>query len=271
MPDMKYKKTDRINFSKIKFGRRPPIKDERTFELSGYIDNENCPPIPKIHNWGKKIKKDKWGVMGNIRTNLCTCSAAGHMIMSWTSNTGRLKRPKDEDIMKAYCDLTNYIPETDENDEGVEALKTLKYWRKTGIAGHKIVAFAKLNNKDQLLKTIYLFGGCYVGLNLPKSAEKQYNTTKKWTIPRDREKTDAKKGSWVGHMVLVVGYRNEELRIITWGREMIMTIDFWEAYSEESYAVFSESFIRNEKTPTGIDVDILHNDIESLQKRKAGL
>ncbi len=270
---MTNKKSNKINFSKIKFGRRPLLQDERTFELAGYINDENLPPIPKMHHWGKKIGKDKWGVMGNFRTNLCTCAAAGHMIMTWTSNTGRLKRPNDKDIMKAYCDLTDYVPETDENDEGVEALKVLKYWRKTGIAGHKIVAFARLQdkNREQLLKTIYLFGGCYVGLNLPKSAERQYNTTKKWTIPRTGKKKDAKKGSWFGHMVQVTGYKNEELRIVTWGQEMIMTIDFWEAYAEESYAVFSETFIRHDKTPTGIAVDILLNDIESLQKRKAGI
>jgi hypothetical protein len=267
------KKNTRIDFSKIKFGRLPKIDDERTFEFSGYINNENLPPVPKEYNWGKKIRVDDWGEMGNLRTNLCTCAAAGHAIMVWTSATGRLKRPKDEDILKAYCALTNYIPETDANDEGVEALKFLKYWRKNEISGYQIIAFAKLQdkNREQLLQTIYLFGGCYVGLNLPKSAEKQYNTTKKWTIPRGGKKRDAEKGSWFGHAVLITGYKDEQLRIITWGREMIMTMDFWEAYSEESYAVFSETFIKNDKTPTGVDIDVLKNDIEVLQKTKAGI
>jgi hypothetical protein len=109
---------------------------------------------------------------------------------------------------------------------------------------------SRKKNRQQLIQTIYLFGGCYVGLNLPKSAERQYNTTKKWTIPRGGKKRDAEKGSWFGHAVLITGYKNEELRIITWGQEMIMTMDFWEAYSEESYAVFSEAFIKDDKTPT---------------------
>lgn len=267
---MKSTQSDKIKFSKVKFGRRPRISDERTFKLSGYLDTQNELPIPKRHNWGKKIKKDKWGVMGNFRTNLCTCAAAGHLIMVWTSNTSKLQRPQEEDIMKAYCDLTNYNPETDENDEGVEALKVLKYWRKNGIAGEKIIAFAEVEdgNHEQLLKTIYLFGGCYVGLNLPKSAERQYNTTKKWTIPRGGKKKDAKKGSWIGHMVLVTGYNKDELRVVTWGREIIMTIDFWKEYGEESYAVFSETFIKNDKTPTGISVEVLLNDIENLKKQK---
>ena len=42
----------------------------------------------------------------------------------------------------------------------------------------------------------------------------------------------------------------------------------WEAYSEESYAVFSEAFIKHDKTPTGVDIDMLKNDIEILQKRE---
>jgi len=267
------KKIAKIDFTKIKFGRLPKVDDTRTFELSGYLNNENLPPVPKRYNWGKKIRPDNWGDMGNLKANLCTCAAAGHAIMVWTSSTGRLKRPKNEDIMNAYCALTNYDPTTDANDEGLEALKFLKYWRKNEISGHQIIAFAKLQDKNrkQLIQTIYLFGGCYVGLNLPKSAERQYNTTKKWTIPRGGKKRDAKKGSWFGHAVLITGYKDEELRIITWGQEMIMTMGFWEAYSEESYAVFSEAFIKDDKTPTGIDIDVLKNDIEFLQKRKAGI
>ena len=73
------------------------------------------------------------------------------------------------------------------------------------------------------------------------------------------------------HAVLVVGYKDEELRIVSWGEEMTMTMDFWEAYSVESYAVFSEAFIQNDKTPTGVDINVLRNDIETLQKKKAGI
>jgi hypothetical protein len=267
------KETPKLRFSKLKFGRLPYQHDARTFELSSYLDNDKLPTIPKKFNWGKKIKPNDWGDMGNLKINLCTCAVAGHSLMSWTSNTGRLKRPRKEEILNAYCTVSGYDPQQPEKDEGVEAIKVLKHWRKNKIAGHQIVAFARLEdkNRQQLIQTIYLFGGCYVGLNLPKSAEKQYNTTGRWTVNRRGKKKDSKKGSWFGHAVLITGYRGEELRIITWGKEMIMTMDFWEAYSEESYAVFSEAFIRDEKTPTGVDIDVLRNDIEVLQKRKAGI
>ena len=266
------KKATKIDFSKIKFGRLPHIEDSRTFELSGYLHKEQLPRIPKRYNWGRKIRDKKWGDLGNLKINLCTCAVAGHFVMAWTSNIGRLKRPTNEAILDAYSTVAGYDPEKPEKDEGIEAIKVLKYWRKNEIAGHQIIAFAKLQdkNREQLIQTIYLFGGCYVGVNLPKSAEKQSNTTKKWTIPRGGKKRDAKAGSWFGHAVLVVGYKDEELRIVSWGEEMTMTMDFWEAYSVESYAVFSEAFIQNDKTPTGVDVNVLRNDIETLQKKKAG-
>jgi hypothetical protein len=269
MPAAK-KKIKKIDFSKIKFGRLPRIDDARTFEISKYLKNEKLPPIPKKYNWGKKIRHNKWGAMGNLKIKICTCAAAGHSIMAWSSNIGELVRPSDESILDAYRALSHYNPETNEHDDGVESLRCLKYWRKHGIAGHQIIAFAKLQdkNREQLIQTIYLFGGCYVGLNLPLSAERQYNTTKKWTIPRGGKKRDAKAGSWFGHAVLVTGYKKDELRIITWGEEMIMTMEFWEAYGDESYALFSEGFIKHDKTPTGIDIEILKNDIEILQKKK---
>ena len=54
---MTNKKNNRINFSKIKFGRRPLVHDERTFELSGYLDNENLPPFKSSTTGAKKNKE----------------------------------------------------------------------------------------------------------------------------------------------------------------------------------------------------------------------
>lgn len=258
---------------KLKSGKLPYKPDSRTFEISTYLQEDNLPDIPDEYNWGIKIKADKWGDMGNLKINNCTCATAGHLIMVWTSNTGKLHKPKDKDILNAYIDITGYNPKTDGEGESVEAIKALKYWRKNGIDGFKIIGFAKLeeNNHKQLKQTIYLYGGCYVGLNLPKTAEKQYSQSKKWAVPRGGAKGDGEPGSLFGHAVLITGYKNNQLRVVTWGKEMIMTMGFWETYGEEAYAVFSEEFIKNEKTPTGIDVDVLRNDLETLQKQKAGL
>ncbi|MEO7961978.1 MAG: hypothetical protein ABIR19_10550 [Ginsengibacter sp.] len=256
---------------KVKSGRLPYVHDSRTLDLSDYLPQENITTIPPEYNWGRKIKPEKWGTLGNSKINNCTCAAAGHLIMTWTSNIGKLHRPATQAIVEAYTEVTGYNPKTDGIGNPVEAIKVLKYWRKKGIDEHKITAFAKLDfkNREQLKQAIYLYGGCYVGMNLPKSAEDQYFKSKKWTIPRGGAIGDGALGSWIGHALVITGYKDHELRVITWGREMIMDLDFWETYVDESYAVFSEDFISDNETPTKISVDILRKDIKAL-KKKAG-
>ncbi|MDQ6901936.1 MAG: hypothetical protein M3139_02850 [Bacteroidota bacterium] len=266
------KKISKPHIIKVKSGRLPYVHDSRTFDLADYLDQENLSKIPLSCNWGNKIETEKWGTLGNLRINDCTCAAAGHLIMAWTSSIGKLHKPSTKAIVQSYSDLTGFNPKTDGQGKSIEAIKALKHWRKKGIAGHRIIAFAKLDfkNRRQLLQAIYLYGGCYVGINLPKSAEKQYFDSKKWTVPRSGTNGAGEPGSWLGHALTITGYNKNELRAVTWGKEMTMTMDFWETYVDEAYAVFSEDFIKNEKTPTKINANILQQEIKNLKKRKAG-
>ena len=266
-------KTVRPLLSTIKSGRLPYVHDSRTFHLSDYLSQEDTVKIPKKHNWGKKIRSDEWSPFGNLKINNCTCAAAGHLIMSWTANIGRLRKPTTKAIVEAYTDITGFNPKTDGIGKPVEAIKALKYWRKHGIDDRKIISFAKLDfkNRDQLKQAIYFYGGCYVGLNLPKSAEKQYNESKKWTVSRTGTKGAGEPGSWIGHALLITGYTKKDLTAISWGKEIILSLDFWETYVDESYAIFSADFIRDKQTPTKISVEVLKKDIEKLQNKKAGM
>ena len=263
-------KSTKSRITKVKSGRLPYVHDSRTFDLSTYLSAEDLANVPAEYNWGKRIKAGQWGALGNLKINNCTCAAAGHLIMTWTSNIGKLHKPTTKAIVQAYTAVTGYDPKTDGIGNPVEAIKVLKYWRKHGIDGRKIIAFAKLDfkNRKELIQAIYLYGGCYVGINLPKSAEKQYFESKKWTVPSGGAKGEGEPGSWLGHAILITGYKNGDLRVITWGKEMIMTMDFWEEYVDESYAIFSEDFIRNDETPTKIPIDFLRKDIRALKKHK---
>jgi hypothetical protein len=70
---------------------------------------------------------------------------------------------------------------------------------------------------------------------------------------------------------LITGYTKKELTAISWGKEIILSLDFWETYVDESYAIFSADFIRDKQTPTKISVEVLKKDIEKLQNKKAGM
>ncbi len=258
------KKPKPVDHSKMKLGKHPPKKDERTFRLDAYLLLDKLPPLPEEWNWGHKIPPDKWGVMRNRKLENCTCAAAGHLIMTWTSNTGKLFKPSDKAIVQTYSAITGYDPKTGENNTGAYALDVLKHWRKNDIEGHKIFAFAAVDHKkhDEVKQSVYLFGGCFAGLGLPKSSLKQ----EIWDVPKQGLKGDGEFNSYGGHAVLVTGYSKEGLRVITWGKEKFMTWDFWNAYGDESYAIFSEDFIKNNENPAGIHVNTLKKDIAALKK-----
>lgn len=254
----------------VKSGRLPYRHDSRTLDLADYLQHENLSKIPGAYNWGKNIDPSRWGVLGNLKINDCTCAAAGHLIMTWTANIGKFHKPTTKAIVKAYTDISGFNAITDGIGKPIEAIKVLKYWRKHGIDDHKIIAFAKLDfkNRQQLKHAIFLYGGCYVGINLPKSAEKQFNESKKWTVPRSGTEGLGKPGSWIGHAMLITGYSKYEVTAITWGKVVKLSLDFWETYVDESYAIFSEDFIRHNQTPTNISVDVLRRDIKALQNKK---
>jgi hypothetical protein len=257
--------TKRVDHSKMKLGKLPPKHDERTFRLSTYLRREHLSPIPRWLNWGRKIEPGKWGMMKNKHIHNCTCAAAGHFIMTWTSNTGKLCRPKDSSILQVYSALTGYDPETGMNDTGTYSIDVLKHWRKNDIDGHKIFAFASVDPLDhrELKETIYLFGGCYAGLGLPMSSIKQ----PVWEVPPEGPIGDGEVSSWGGHAVLITGYSKQGLKAITWGKEKIMTWDFWNTYCQESFAVLSDDFIKNNRTPAGIDLEALRADLQTLKQK----
>ncbi|MBV9987662.1 MAG: hypothetical protein JO301_08280 [Chitinophagaceae bacterium] len=257
----------KINHSKMKLGKRPPRLDDRTFQLSSYLNDEERPPMPHEWRWAEKIEPTKWGLMRNKRAENCTCAAAGHFIMAWTSSTGKMKRPRDKAVMQTYIALTGYDPVTDANDDGAYSIDVLKYWRKNDIDGHKILAFAAMDPKNhrQIKEAIYLFGGCFAGLALPLSAQKQAV----WDVPPGGATGRGELASWGGHAVLIIGYSKEGLLCVTWGKEKMLTWDFWDAYCEEAFAAFSEDFIKDEKTPTGINIHTLTRDLDILKQKKA--
>jgi hypothetical protein len=106
-----------------------------------------------------------------------------------------------------------------------------------------------------------LFGGIYIGLELPVTAQDQ----DVWAVPAGGAKGPGAPGSWGGHAVNVVGYDAHGLTVITWGAKKRMTWAFWDAYCEEAYALLSRDFIRaSGKAPSGFSLAQLQKDLAAL-------
>lgn len=246
-----------------KLGKAPKKSSPKTLKLSNYMKLAQLPALPPSFDWadvGSPITS--YGMMENDQLGDCTCASAGHLIMRWTAANGNLFTPTDLDIVNAYSAITGYNPADPNSDQGAAELDVLNFWKTTGIAGHNIGAFAEINisNTDLIKYAIYLFGGAYLGVQLPIA----YQGATSWDKLPDLNGNNAP-GSWGGHAVPAVAYDDEGFTVITWGQLLNMSWDAWAAYGEESYGILSPDLVTGKKpSPDGFDLATLQSDLQSL-------
>ena len=238
-----------------RLGRLPVATDTRTLRLAQYVDLAALPPAPPEMDISRAVLA--WPMYANDRIGDCTTAAAGHMIEAWTAAAAGTAVAITEDaVLTAFDHVKQVDPLTGE--EGAVELDVLRYWRKTGIAGHRIGAFAHVSPGDHtLVRTgAWLFGGFYIGLALPITAQRQdaWDWTGSLAGP-------AAPGSWGGHAVDVVAYDDTGLTIVTWGALKRMTWAFWDRYCDEAYCLISDDFLRNGRAPNGFDAAALRADL----------
>ena len=251
---------------KLKLGKHVVRHDPRTLLLASYLTT-SLPQPPDSYDVGTKVQS--WGMMENDQIGDCTCAAAGHLIMEWTANAkARMVTPADKQIVAAYSAITGYNPATGANDNGAQEIDVLNYWRQTGIAGHKISAYMALepSNHNHIMDSVYIFGGCYIGVQLPKSAQAQTQNHQPWSVPPGGTTGDGAPGSWGGHAVPVVAYDARYITVVTWGALQQMTWTFWAAYCDEAYAILSNDYLTGRKAnPEGVKLEQLQEDLADLK------
>jgi len=243
---------------KFRMGKLPVRTDARTLMLARYVDSAKLPAPPASFDETQHVAG--WPMYANDRLGDCTCAAAGHMIEAWTGAArGHDTEISEKSVVSAFEAVKQVDPVTGE--EGAVELDVLNYWRKHGIGRHKIGAFAKVSTYDHtLLQTAaVIFGGLYIGLALPKTAQGQ--AIWDWTHSLSG---DAAPGSWGGHAVDVVRYDANGVTVVTWGRLQEMTWAFWDRYVDEAYCIISNDFLLAGKTPNGLDLNALKADLALL-------
>ncbi|HUC63271.1 MAG TPA: hypothetical protein VMF53_15080 [Alphaproteobacteria bacterium] len=246
----------------MKLGKKSAVHDPRTLQLAKYLRAAGVAAPPPSEDWASKVKS--WPMMANDKIGDCTCAAAGHMIEQWTTYAKDPAVPSTPKIVAAYSAITGYNPKTGANDNGAAEINVLNFWRKTGIAGHKIAGFVAVEpgNHTHVMDAVAIFGNCYIGLALPVSAQQQAV----WSVPPGGAVGPGAPGSWGGHAVPVVGYDARGLTVVTWGALKRMTWQFWGAYCDEAYAVLSQDWIDkvNKKAPNQFDFAALQKDLAAL-------
>lgn len=240
-----------FDVSKVKLGKLAPIVEPgRRLLLSNYVDRLPAPPASV--DWTKGITS--WGMMLNDSLGCCTIAALGHAVQCWTANCGPEITVSDAAIAAYYELWDGYVPGEPSTDQGGVEIDVLNDWRQSDFAGVKLLAYADPSplNVFHVKQAVSLFGGVYIGLALPRSAQGQAL----WDAV---EGEDGIPGTWGGHAVYVVAYDAVGLTVVTWGALQKMTWAFWAKYCDEAHALLSNLW-----TPAGVDTAALLADVAAV-------
>lgn len=208
------------------------------------------PSFPDAVDYLSKVTN--WPMYLNDRLGDCTCAAVGHVVEAESEyGQGSTQTITDNDVETAYEAVSGYNPTTGAHDDGCVMQDVLSYWRKTGIGGHNILAFAEVDhtNQDELRAAMNTFGSLYIGINFPGSAMDQFNNGQPW---------DVVKGSSIegGHCIHGGAYQvGNNWKVVTWGAVQEMTQAFWDKYVEEAWIVITPEWLSAAgQSPTGLDL-----------------
>jgi hypothetical protein len=256
-----------VDFSKVKLGKKPAKIDPRTLRLAKYL-LPSLPAAPSSVDWTGGVKE--FGQMLNNVLGDCTVAAVGHAEQIWSiaADSKELEfTPSDHLILEKYMQWCGYVPGDPSTDQGGVEIDVLNDWRKHGFHPalhphrHPLLAYADPDpaNTEHIRQAINLFGGVYIGLELPICAQTQdvWDTVSGPT---------GEPGSWGGHAVFVCGYDESTFTFISWGQVMKMTIRFWEDYVDEAHALVSAEFLNagTGETPVGFDLVTMLADLQQV-------
>ena len=248
-----------LDYSQVKLGRKAVKTDSRTLMLAKYISSLPAAPVAK--DWTKGLTT--WGMMHNDTLGDCTIAGVAHAVQVWSANTGKETTISDREVLHYYEKWDGYNPKDPSTDNGGIELDVLNDWKKQGFDKHKLLAFADpaVSNLEEIRQAISLFGGVYIGLRLPVTAQQQVG--KIWdVVPHGG--AHATPGSWGGHAVFVPKYDATTFTCITWGQLQPMTVAFWEKYVDEAHALLSHDWLETKGSPAGFNLAELQADLAQI-------
>jgi hypothetical protein len=234
-----------------KLGRLPPRRDLRTAHFIDFLHRPALPACPPARDWDEKLPADL-GMFANDQVGCCGFAGMAHAHQTWTATPGPAARFTDDDVLGAYSACTGYRRDNPRTDRGVVLLDALKFWRKTGVSNHKIYAFLSVDpqNLAHCRLAVALFGGLYIGAELPVSAQRPgpWIGWKKDLIGSNRP------GTWGGHCMWACGYDRQGFDLVTWGARQACDDQWWANYVDEAYVCLSLDWATpTRKSPSGFD------------------
>ncbi|HLH13725.1 MAG TPA: hypothetical protein VKV16_02970 [Solirubrobacteraceae bacterium] len=233
----------------LMLGRQPAMRPAALSDLAVYATEKLPPPPAK-----SAVPNTPYPIDGNDKYGDCTMAGVAHLIAAWNVDFDQRQAVPDEDeVVKEYFTLT------DKKDTGLVEANVLKRWHTDGLFGEKIAGYAPVNAKDtlEIHQAIAFYGGCYLGIECPRSAQEQFRENKPWTYVE---------GSPVegGHCIVALGYDEHGVECATWGGVALVTYPFLAHYLDEAWVILSQQLVDEKQDKLGISLATLQADLKKV-------
>lgn len=251
-----------MDHSMMKLGRKAVKRDTRTLKFANYVERGVLPPAPDHIDYMGATQN--FGMYMNDQLGCCTIAGALHLTQFWSLMVhGTIPIVPDAIVTQYYSKWDGYVPGDNSTDNGGVELDVLTDWKAQTLNGIELAAFVSVDytDRDEVQQALWLFGGLYIGVELPVSAQSQVV----WDAVGGH---DGKPGSWGGHCVAVGrGDRHGNLTCVTWGAPKDMTQAFWDKYVDECYALLSPAWIAAQggTAPNGFNMEQLTADLACIR------
>jgi hypothetical protein len=197
----------------------------------------------------------RWPMYGNDTYGDCTFAAIARIMFA---NAFRRKRASfdvtAEDVVKAYLEMN------DGRDVGAMPIDALTYMRNVGIKGHKVVAFARVETKNELERksALQTFSSQYVAAGLPLRLDDDRDHRWELTPMDQRTDRDAPR-SMGGHAFPEFGYQRGVEIAVPWTEEVIVEDPWADLYMEERWV-----FIDNQEDDEAL-LAVMHEQLAAIK------
>lgn len=250
----------------FRLGKQAAVRSMKTPAFGDYLDKAAAWATVKPRGWQYAVPTADLEMLGNDRLGDCAEAGAMHFIQVETANVGKPLHGTLQQTINLYSAVAGYDPKNPFSDVGTVLLTLLDYWQEVGIAVtdaagkevvHKILGYAALDTTSlaQLRYANDVFGGLYLGVQLPESAE---TDTSDWRYIQ---------GSKIagGHCINSTGQGSAGGHLMSWGMNIPFTWEFMKHYLDEAYVLVSPFWLDQQgKSPSGLDLNGLLAAMKTL-------
>ena len=237
-----------------------------TLKLADYIKPDLANPPAAV---SRPHPGFQWGMLANDRLADCVIAMMLHSIEDFHLDAGTpVPAFTDADAIKIYSAITGYDPNDPNSDQGTNETTAMTYWEHPGLQtsdgmDHQIVATVAVDpsNLNECRIAIDEFVDLQIGIALPLNAQGQTE----WKVIGNGRTGDSAPGSWGGHGIPFREYDADTFKCVTWGAELLLTVPFHQAYSQEAHVVVTKEMLTKTGVgPSGVAWDELIADINVL-------